>query len=106
MCEGGVQVKGQGLAAMAVGWYQRLMGHRLQLGEVAERGMVVVWGQDALRVEAPPVICTATEGVNTLATGAAWASCLGASHLRKAQPRWGGRGRAPQAAGNPPIHEG
>lgn len=71
MCEGWVQVKGQRLAAMAVRWYQLLVGHRLELREVAHWGMIVVWRQDALRVEAPPVIWTVMEGVNTLATAAA-----------------------------------
>lgn len=65
MCEGWLQVKGQRLAGMAGRRDQLLMGHRLELGEVAHRGMIVFWRKDALR-EAPPVICTATEGVNTL----------------------------------------
>lgn len=65
VCEGWLQVKGQRLAGMAGRRDQLLMGHRLELGEVAHWGMIVVWRKDALR-EAPPVICTATEGVNTL----------------------------------------
>lgn len=87
MCEGWLQVKGQRLAAMAVRRDQLLMGHRLELGEVAHRGMIVVWRKDALR-EAPPVICTAAEGVNTRVSPQRETVVLGASHLRTAQPRW------------------
>lgn len=70
VCEGWVQVKGQRLSAMAVWRYQLLMGHRLELREMAHWGMVEVGWQDALRVEGPPVIWTVTEGVNALVTAA------------------------------------
>lgn len=56
---------------MAVRWYQLLMGHRLELREVAHWGMVEVCGQDAVRVEGPPVIWTVTAGVNARATAVA-----------------------------------
>lgn len=61
VCGVWVQVKGQRLGAMAVRRYQLLVGHRLELGEVAHWGMVEVCRQHAVRVEGPPVIWTAKQ---------------------------------------------
>lgn len=54
-------MKGQRLAAVAVGWDQLLRRHRLKLCE--EGGIIKVRWLDPLRVEGPPVVWKVTGGV-------------------------------------------
>lgn len=55
-----VQVEGQRLSTVAVGWNQLLGSHSLELREEAHGGIIAVWHLDALRVEAPSVVWNVT----------------------------------------------
>lgn len=86
-CEGWVQVKGQRIAAVAVGRHQLLRRHRLELSEVAHWRIVIICWLEALGVEGPPVICSMMEVMDLSHDVCATSNNLVvSSHLHKSPP--------------------